>query len=260
MIERNPQDPRIHLETGITYSLLKEFGKAEKYLLKAETLAPDQYNIYSHQVFLHLRSTGNTDHAQAVIDRFPGTKNYHLLDDQFRLHLCRRDLEKCLTVLSDPLFRAPSNQMSFAPMSFMEGQARFVCGQRDESRPYLERAVNELNEHVQANTEDHRAYSTLGLAYAMLGDKENALRNGQLGTEKLPLARDMFLGAVRVVELVVIEALVGETEKAIKDLETILSQDTMITVPFFEIMPGHEPLRDNPAYLALLQKYDHRNK
>jgi tetratricopeptide (TPR) repeat protein len=260
MLERSPQDPRVHLEMGITYSLTKDFAKAEQYILKAESLAPDQYNIYSHLSLLHLRSTGDLDRAQAALDRYPGAIDNKVLDDRYRLALNRRNLDDCRAVLNNPLYQGQSNQLFFTPLNYLNGEARFYCGQPDDARPYLEEAVRELTEHLQVNTDDHRAYSTLGLAYIMLRDKENALRNGQLATDKMPIEKDLFLGSVRLAALAMTQAHAGEIEKALKNLETTLARDTIMTAPFIEVMPGFDPLRQDPRFKALLEKYDHRKR
>jgi non-specific serine/threonine protein kinase len=260
MLERSPQDPRVHLEVGITYSLLKDFAKAEKYILKAESIAPDQWNIYSHQVFLHLRSTGDLDRAEATIERYPGSDEAKVLDARYRIALSRRRLDDCLAVLKNPLYQGQSDQLFFTSLNFLNGEARYRCGQKQEARPFLEKAVSELETHVEKSPDDHRAYATAGLAYAMLGDKEKALENGRLATEKMPIEKDLFLGSVRMSALAMIQAEVGEVDQSLKSIELTLARDTIMTAPFIEVLPGFDSIREDPRFKALMEKYDHRKK
>lgn len=52
-----------------------------------------------------------------------------------------------------------------------------------------------------------------------------------------------------------IYTIVGEPEKAIEELEIVLSNPAWISVEYLKADPIFEPLHQNPRFLALLDKY-----
>ncbi len=60
--------------------------------------------------------------------------------------------------------------------------------------------------------DDARYRSALGIAYAGLGRKEDAIREGELAVELLPMSKEAWRGAYRVEDLARIYATVGEYE------------------------------------------------
>ena len=99
-------------------------------------------------------------------------------------------------------------------------------------------------------------HSQLGIAYASLGRKEAAIREGQKGVDLLPISKDAVYGPPRIYNLAVIYVMVGEYDAAIGQLELPLSIPSWVSVPLLRLDPTWDPLRDHPRFQALLERYE----
>jgi tetratricopeptide (TPR) repeat protein len=97
----------------------------------------------------------------------------------------------------------------------------------------------------------------LAEAYGGLGQKEKAIKTGQLAIETYPYSEDALRGVFTERDMAIIYASIGELDLAIDLLEHVMN------VPFdFESVatlrhqPWWDPLRDHPRFQALLKKYE----
>ncbi len=109
-------------------------------------------------------------------------------------------------------------------------------------RAYLDSARTILESLAQARPEEANFHARLGLVYARLGRKTEAVREGQTAVKLLPESREAYRGANLRAALAMIYATVGMRSQAIDQLEYLLS------IPS-EISPGL--LRNDPRWAAL---------
>ena len=100
-------------------------------------------------------------------------------------------------------------------------------------------------------------HSQLGITYAGLGRKEEAIREGKKALElrQVFLAREDSLGGGRagwVKDLAVIYTMVGEQDAAVDLLEYLLSIPSLVTIPVLRLDPTWPPLRNHPRFKKLL--------
>jgi Flp pilus assembly protein TadD len=74
-------------------------------------------------------------------------------------------------------------------------------GQPERARASYDSARILLEEEVKERPDDHRIRSSLGIVYAALGRKEDAIREGKLGVELFPVSKDAILGPFRIENL-----------------------------------------------------------
>ena len=96
-------------------------------------------------------------------------------------------------------------------------------------------------------------YCALGIVYAYLDRREDAIRAGERGVEILPISRDALLGTIMVHRLAEIYAIVGEHEAAIDQLEILLAVPSRVSGHSLRLDPMWDPLRDNPRFQKLMQ-------
>ena len=84
--------------------------------------------------------------------------------------------------------------------------------QPDLERVHYDSARALVESKIEERPEDSRLHSALGIAYAGLGRKEDALREGTLAVELLPISKEAYRGAYRAIDLAQIYAMVGETD------------------------------------------------
>ena len=120
------------------------------------------------------------------------------------------------------------------------------------TRPAIEKLVAES---PQSGT--RRAQ--LGFLYALLGRKEDALREGKRAMELVPIAHDIIEGAVVEVFYAMICARVGNTEEAISRIERLLTtrfavdyDDASITLSDLRTRWEWDSIRNDPRFQKIL--------
>jgi len=109
-----------------------------------------------------------------------------------------------------------------------------------------------LEADTKKRPEDAGFRAALGLAYAGLNRKADAIREARRSLELLPLSKDAYFGAARVVNLAHVYALVGESEAAIEQLKLLLSIPSEISIPLLRVDPNWDSLRGDPRFQRLL--------
>jgi serine/threonine-protein kinase len=113
-------------------------------------------------------------------------------------------------------------------------------------RAYLDSARTILESKVRAHPEEANFHMQLGLVYAHLGRKAEAVREGQTATKLLPVTREAYRGANLQAALAMIYATVGMRSEAIERLEHLLSIPSEVTIgllrhdPRWTVLRGHE--------------------
>ena len=93
----------------------------------------------------------------------------------------------------------------------------------------------------------------LGIAYACLGRVDDAIREGKMGVELLPVSKEAMNGATRVRSLAQIYVMTGEYDAAVDQLEFLLSRPGELSVALLRIDPIWDPLREHPRFQRLLE-------
>ena len=83
---------------------------------------------------------------------------------------------------------------------------------------------------------------------AVLGNKEDAIREGRRAVELLPVTKDSIDGALLVQYLAVIYAGVGEKDLALDQLRIASSIPGYLSYGSLRLDPLWDPLRGNPDF------------
>jgi serine/threonine-protein kinase len=142
-----------------------------------------------------------------------------------------------------------------APKLLLAAALRAARGDAERAREEFETARKMLEAELPSAPEDARYHSSLGVALAGLGRREEAVREGRRGLELLPVAADAVYGISHVIDLAHIHILLGDKAEALGQLEFLLSRPGWISEPFLRLDPRWRPLRDDPRFEALLAKF-----
>jgi tetratricopeptide (TPR) repeat protein len=127
----------------------------------------------------------------------------------------------------------------------LKGDAANVGTHANELRKAVE-------EQLRATPDAALQHVLLGLSFAYLGRKEDAIREGQRGVAIMPVSKDARNAPYYLHQLVRIYTLVGEPEKALDQLEALLKVPYYVSPGWLKIDPNFDPLRGNPRFQKLV--------
>jgi tetratricopeptide (TPR) repeat protein len=109
------------------------------------------------------------------------------------------------------------------PKSYLQACVDLVRGDAGKARAEFEAARPAIEKTVVNSPQDGVRHAQLGLLYAFLGRKEDALREGQRAMELKPITHDVIEGAVVEDFYTLTCARLGESDKAISRIERLLT-------------------------------------
>ncbi len=142
-----------------------------------------------------------------------------------------------------------------APKALFAAFLEFSLGDMERARKGFKTACRLLEAEVRATPDDPRYLGSLGVAYAGLGRKEDAVREGRRAVELLPMSKDAVYGIPHAIDLAHIYTMVGEPEKAVAELEFLLSRPGWVSVPWLRVDSRFRALQGNPIFEAMLKRY-----
>ena len=141
------------------------------------------------------------------------------------------------------------------PRELFEGAIYTFLNDKEKALSAFERARPIAEKAVRESPDDASRHVTLGLILAGLGEKELAIAEGKRAVQLLPESQDAFDGPKMTVALAQIYAWTGESDQALELLDRSLNTPMGITVPFLKLDPMWEPLRNDPRFQALIDRY-----
>ncbi len=254
--ELDPRSALLADEVGQTYGLLRRFDAARPYWDKAIALAPEEGEPYVGKA-RHYVASGQTEQAREVLNL---AVERGALTPQHAFWVVWLDaVEGEYEAALERLREAPDafeNQFRYVPRVQWQAVLHGLLGDRERARANWDSSRVHLEEQVAEHPEDPRLHSALGFAYAGLGRKEEAIREGKLGVALMPPSRDAYRGIVRVEHLARIYATVGELDAAVEEIETLLDRPGLMTQHTLRLEPWWRPLHGHPRFEALLSNED----
>jgi tetratricopeptide (TPR) repeat protein len=117
-----------------------------------------------------------------------------------------------------------------------------------------------LENAIRENFGDPRFHAALGLVYAYLGRKAEAVQEGNHAVKLHPVSKDAAFGPCYILNLARIYTVIGEYEEAIDQLEYLLSIPSAeflwqsVSIPLLRLDPQWDLLREHPKFQRLLQR------
>lgn len=116
-----------------------------------------------------------------------------------------------------------------------------------------ETARTMLEKEAEAYPDDPRYHGSLGIAYACLDNKENAVKEGRQAVKLLSISKDAFYGIPYVEDLTHIYTVLGEYDAAFDQLEYPLSIPSWLSPFWIAIDPRWDRLRKHPRFQELIR-------
>jgi len=259
--ELNPRTSILACQVGRTLMLLRKYKESERYYDRAISLAPDLPLAYGRKARIYVQAEGSTEKARAVLDEalrnIRSPEDSEIVNLLIMLDVFDRNYQGALDQLSlvSEDIEDIDDQFNFIPNSLRYAEIYGYMDENELAKKYYGNARSILDAKIQERYEDARFHSALGIAYAGIGCKEDAIREGKLAVELLPVAKEAWRGLFKVEALAKIYVMVGESDAAIDQLEFLLSVPGELSIPLLRLDPVWAPLRDHPRFKKLVQTY-----
>jgi TolB-like protein/Tfp pilus assembly protein PilF len=258
----DPRNTVMLYDASQTYFGLRDWRTAAERMDRVLELFPDSFNVKIQRAYMEFFWKGSTAPIKSALESLPpnldpdGVVTFARWD----LSLMNRDVvaaEKALvvcqldTIASQTGFPLPKSYLQ-ACVDLVRGDAAKAHSEFEAARPAIEKAV--------ANgPQNGTRRAQLGLLYAFLGRKGDALREGKRAMELKPISHDVIEGAVVEDFYTLSCARLGETDEAISRIEKALTtpfavnySDDSVTLSDLRQRWEWDPLRNDPRFKKIL--------
>ena len=228
-----------------TYVINRMWKQAERYTDRLILLKPESVRSYDIILFLSYRSRGNLEESRKVLDEAMEIIDpNNLIFEQGWLYKLERKFSEALNVFESDTAKW-YQQKAFLHLKL---------GHTEKAYSYFDSMRVVARDNLKKDPKNAGALSRLGLAYAGLGRKVEAIEKGLEAVDLLPISKDAYFGTYRIRSLAEIYVNVGEFDKAIDQLELLLSIPGFMTEQSLRLEPQWDPLSEHPRFVELVLK------
>jgi len=255
-VELNPLSTR-SLEIGTTYLLLKKYEDAEKYVDIAISRIPEWGQPYCWKAMVYILRNGDVDRAHQILKGSLDVVNQEKLKVTLllvQIKIMNGKYEEALKMLSDEPTNVVDFHYYFSSKYKILATIYGLMNNKKLEKIYYDSARAVIEAKLTTLPDDARLHSEYGIVLAGLGKKEEAIREGKLATELLPITKEAWMGFLGELDLAKIYSMVGEYDLAIDKLEYLLPIPGELSAPYIKLDPVWKPLLEIPRFQEILDK------
>jgi serine/threonine-protein kinase len=246
-------DPRAGVKSLDLFELylrLRRYDDAERYVDRVIELEPNS-PAYFYKALLIMARDGNLAAAASALN--DGVRRVG--PEAMAFWVPQTDVGAALWRGLDTALQRSANELTLERFSWdsssyylSKARIRRFAGDPRAARVYYDSAARVLEPRSRARPDDPTLHSTLGLIYAGLGRREDAIREGRRAVELVPAAKDTWYGVDMLRNLAVVYGTLGEADSAAKELGTLLRVPSWISVPLLKVDPTWERVRGSAEF------------
>jgi TolB-like protein/Flp pilus assembly protein TadD len=262
ILTRDPQNANVVRDLLYVLCSMRDWAGAERTAERLLALTPDSLNAKAQMGYVQYWAKGSPARLKSELATFPAGVDPDGAVTAYRIDasLIDRDVDAAERALQ----ASPLQTFSYfngvdTPRAFFAGEIALLRGDAAAARGYLEQARDLFAASVRESPDVADPHAFLGLACALLEEKERAIREGKRAVELVPESADALDGAVHNGILALIYARTGENAQALALLQHLLSipgavdsANYSITVTDLKLRWEWDPIRNDPAFAKLL--------
>ena len=260
----DPQNPNVARNLLITNTALRRWPDAMHAVERWQAIAPDSVTAKIQAGYLNLWWKGDTSTLKELLAKIPsGTDPDGIVTcTRWEVAMIERDFAAAAAVLQNSSVESLDYLNSEAtPKTFFEGCILLAQGNTKGAREKFEQAREKSEAAVRESPTTADRHAILGLVYAFMGQKAEAVREGRRAAELMPESKDAFDGAIVSCFLALIYARVGENDQALPLIERLLktpgavdSAGYSITINDLKHRWEWDPIRNDPRFQKLINQ------
>ena len=254
----DPKNTNVLMNLVFSYMAQRDFETADKILDRVIAASPQSLQARGLKGFIAAQWKGDLSAAEKVFSSISPETDPDGVMTMARVWLLilERKFPEALEVVQQFRGEALFNTTTApCPKAFLEGQIYRLQGDEAKARTAFEQARVVSDQLLRAAPADAARHGQHGLILAALGQKQEAIAEGKRAVELLPESQDAYDGPQITAALAQIYAWTGEFDEAFRLLDHLLAVPNGLTAPMFKLDPAWDPLRKDPRFQALIDKY-----
>jgi len=253
----DPKNINVLINICFSYIAQRNFETADKFLDRVIAAAPQSFQPRAMKGFMVVLWKGDFSAAEKVFSSIQPEIDPDGLVTSARAWILtlERKFPDALQVLERFRGETMLTPTGPSPKAFLEGMIHLLQGDKTKAQAEFEQARLISEKLLREAPGDSARHGQHGLILAGLGQKQEAIAEGKRAVELLPESQDALDGPQATATLAQIYAWTGESDEAFRLLDHLFAVPNNLTVPMFKLDPAWDPLRQDPRYQALIDKY-----
>jgi TolB-like protein/Flp pilus assembly protein TadD len=259
--ELDPRNVNTLYQTGLSYGGLRRYAEQKSKFDRILTIEPNNLAAQADRAFVEVNWKADTGPLHQLIDEIRRTNPAALAAIADRWLLCAL-AERDLAAAKDALHVSGENPLRQNGVNFtrpfVEGVIARMTNDEHKAQLAFTAAREQQEKLVQAQPDYGPALCELGVIDAALGRKEEALREGRLAVELLPVEKDPLNGTLIIKYLAMTAVWVGEKDLACEQLSTAVRLPLSgldLSYGELKLMPWWDPLRGEPCFENIITSF-----
>jgi TolB-like protein/tRNA A-37 threonylcarbamoyl transferase component Bud32 len=255
-LELDPRNFSILQQLSVTYEALRHYKEMAETLDHALVIAPKDIPSRIRRASVDLESHADSrplhTTIEAILAEDPQAAPI-FFDRWLLLALRERDFAAAQRALADmPTDGCYDENIPF-PNSWCLGLAARLRGDQSAAHAEFTNARKDLERSVGSQPNYAQGLCALGVVDAALGNKEDAIREGERAVALMPVSKSAVDGPALMRYLAIIYAWTGEKDRAIKRLSEVVKLPVAgMSYGQLRLNPLWDPLRGDPRFEAII--------
>jgi TolB-like protein/tRNA A-37 threonylcarbamoyl transferase component Bud32 len=255
-LELDPRNFSILQQLSVTYEALRHYKEMAENLDRALVIAPKDIPSRIRRASVDLESHADSrplhTTIEAILAEDPQAAPI-FFDRWLLLALRERDFAAAQRALADmPTDGCYDENIPF-PNSWCLGLAARLRGDQSAAHTEFTNARKDLERSVGSQPNYAQGLCALGVVDAALGNKEDAIREGERAVALMPVSKSAVDGPALMRYLAIIYAWTGEKDRAIERLSEVVKLPVAgMSYGQLRLNPLWDPLRGDPRFEAII--------
>jgi tetratricopeptide (TPR) repeat protein len=254
-IELDPRNLDTLLQIATNHDLFRRYADEKLVLDRALAIEPNHAEIKLVRANVDLDWKGDTRPLHQAIDEIRSANPNSvrgIANNWLICALAERNAaaaKDALIALGDTPLRDGTVHLN---RPFIEGLIARMTKDEAKAHAAFTAALADQQKIVQAQPNYAPPRCALGLIYAALGRKEEALREGRRAVELLPVEKDAIWGPAMHRYLAKIAAWIGDNDLACEQLAIATQVPSGVSYGQLKLMPWWDPLHGDPCFEKII--------
>jgi TolB-like protein len=250
----NPKSVAILTELAKYYWLTHRYKESIEAANMSITISPDGMWPYLYKVFAYWSWKGPGKESREALSAAGNTDEW-MLWSWYLQEVGEGNIQTALKLADTTSSWGVDTKVYSIPRNSLLATIYEYQGKHELAVENYTLAAEALGKEMIKQPDKRQYYSALGIAYAGMGKKEEAIKSGLKSVEMMPITEDAIYGIAPLHDLAIIYTMVGEYDKAFEQLDKLFSIPSWITPAWVSWDIRFAPLKSVPGYRKLMSKY-----